>query len=698
MPRTETPSQNALCWQATGICVVLAAMTIGVFGQCVQFNFINFDDDDYVVNNPMVARGLTWQGIGWAFTHFHAANWHPLTWISHMLDCSLYGMEPGGHHLTNVLLHAGSVVALFLVLNRMTGLLWRSAFVAAVFAIHPLRAESVAWVSERKDVLSGLFFMLTIGAYIRYARQRWSPGGYGLVVLLLALGLLCKPILVTAPLILLLLDYWPLQRAKPAWNLVLEKLPLMALCAASCVITLFAQKHAILPFERYPLNARLVEAVLSCKTYLVQMVYPVNLAAFYPIPTHVPFYEKGFSALFLAAISGLAWAKCRTQPWLLVGWLWYLIMLLPVLGIVQVGAQAHADRYTYLPQIGLYIAVTWLAAELSAKWRVKAAAIGSLMAAVVGILMVCAWKQTGYWKNSQTLWKHALACTGDNSLAYVNLGHELYRTGRLQEAIALYHKALQAEPDNAVFHNNLANALRRSGKLDDAIVEYEKAVQCNPRFADAQFNLGKALYLESKQGEAIARFQTALQIDPNFLLARINLGNALLQAGRAEEAIMQLKKVLEIQSNNASIHLNLGVGYLQLGKIEEAKSQYEQALQLEPDDPRIQNNLAWLLAAGPVASLRNGSEAIGLAREADEITRGGDPIILHTLAAAFAQAGDFSNAVETARQAAQLAQAQSNQALASEMESELKLYNAGKPFPFLKQTDLPENRAASHGK
>jgi len=609
-----------------------------------------------------------------------------------MLDCSLYGMEPGGPHLTNVLIHAGTVVALFLVLNRMTGFLWRSAFVAAVFAIHPLRAESVAWISERKDVLSGLFFMLTIGAYIRYARQPWSPGRYGLIVLLLALGLLCKPMLVTAPLILLLLDYWPLQRTKPAWNLALEKLPLMALCAASCVITLYAQKHAISPFERYPLHARLVQAVLSCKIYVAQMVYPVNLAAFYPVSPHDSFFEKAFSALFLAAISGLAWAERRTRPWLLMGWLWYLIMLLPVVGIVQVGSQAHADRYTYLPQIGLYIAITWLAAELSAKWHLKAAAIGSVMAAVVGILMFCAWKQTSYWKNSETLWKHALTCTGDNSLACVNLGHELYRTGRLQEAIVLYHNALQAEPDNAEFHNNLANALRRSGKLADAIAEYQKAVQCNPAFADAQFNLGKALDLEGKEGDAIARFQTALQIDPNFLLARINLGNTLLQAGRAREAIPQLKKVLEIQSNDASIHLNLGVGYLQLGKIEAAKSQYEQALQLDPDDPRIQNDLAWLLAAGPVASLRNGREAVGLAREADEITGGDDPIILHTLAAALAQAEDFSNAVESAQQAEQLAQAQSNQALATEVESELKLYHAGKPLPFPKPTNSPANQ------
>jgi tetratricopeptide (TPR) repeat protein len=319
---------------------------------------------------------------------------------------------------------------------------------------------------------------------------------------------------------------------------------------------------------------------------------------------------------------------------------------------------------------------------------------GGVMVAVVGALMVCAWKQTSYWKNSETLWRHALACTVDNNLAYVNLGHELYTQGRLEEAIALYEAALKNEPNSAEFHNNLANALRESGNMRDAMAEYEKAVQCKPGFADAQFNLGKALALEGKEAEAIARFQTALQIDPNFLLARINLGNTLLQAGRAEEAIPQLKKVLEIQPDNASIHLNLGLCYFQLGKMEEAKSQYEQALQLKPDDPRIQNNLAWLLAAGPAASLRDGKEAVGLAEEANEMTGGENPIILHTLAAAFAQTGDFSNAVETAQQATKLAKAQSNQALTSQLQDELKLYGNGKAFPLLGQTKSSAGSAA----
>ena len=688
MPKNDTPSQNVLRWQMAWFCLALATITMVVFGQCAQFDFINFDDDEYVINNPMVVHGLTFQGIIWAFTHFHAANWHPLTWISHMLDCEMYGLEPGDHHLTNVLIHTATVVVLFLVLQRMTGAAWGSAFVAAVFAIHPLRAESVAWVSERKDVLSGLFFVLTIGAYAGYARRPWSPARYGLVVLLFAVGLLCKPMLVTVPLVFLLLDYWPLQRAKPAWNLILEKLPLLMLSVASCIITIFAQKHAISPFEKYPFDSRLAEAVISYKTYLVQMVYPVNLAAFYPIPLHVSFWEKMFSVFLLAAISVLAWAERRSRPWLLVGWLWYLIMLLPVVGIVQVGSQAHADRYTYLPQIGIYIALTWLASELAAKCRLNQTAIGGLMAGVVGILMLCAWKQASYWKNSESLWRHALAATGNNPLAYVNLGHELYRTGRLDETIALYHKAIQLEPDNAEFHNNLANALRKSGNMDEGVVEYEKAVQLDPGFVDAQFNLGKALNLQGKTAEAITRFQTVLDIDPNFLLARVNLGNALLQEGQAKQAAVQFQRVLAVSPNDADVHLNLGLSLFQMGQIAEARAQYETALQIKPTDPRIQNNLAWLLAACPVASLRDGNQAVELSREADEITGGENPVILHTMAAALAQAGDFSNAVETVMQAVQLAQAQSNQALADQLKSELELYKEGKPFPVLENRSV----------
>ena len=361
MSDTEMPSQSALRWRAPAVCLVLAAITFAVFGQTLTHEFIDFDDNEYVYENPVVARGLTFKGIVWAFAHVHAANWHPLTWLSHELDCQIYGLHPGGHHLTNVLLHTGTVIALFLVLRRMTGALWRSAFVAAVFAIHPLRVESVAWVAERKDVLSGLFFMLTLGAYVRYVENlKFQISNFKFYyigsVVLFALGLMCKPMLVTLPLVLLLLDYWPLQRKESAGGLVMEKLPLLALSAASCAATLLAQHGAIQSTEFYSLPLRFGNALVTCLIYLGQMVWPSGLAAFYPYPLNgPPAWEVALAGILLASLSIVAWGGRRKQPWLLMGWLWYLAMLLPVIGIIQVGMQAHADRYTYLPQIGICV-------------------------------------------------------------------------------------------------------------------------------------------------------------------------------------------------------------------------------------------------------------------------------------------------------------------------------------------------------
>jgi tetratricopeptide (TPR) repeat protein len=678
-PNIEMPSQSSLCWRVPAVCLALAAITFAVFGQTLRHEFIDFDDNEYVYENPVVARGLTLKGIVWAASSFHAANWHPLTWLSHMLDCQLYGLHPGGHHLTNVLLHTGTVIALFLVLRRMTGAFWRSAFVAAVFAIHPLRVESVAWVAERKDVLSGLFFMLTIGAYVCYARRAWSLPRYGLVVLLFAMGLMCKPMLVTLPVVLLLLDYWPLQRVetRKISGLVLEKLPLLALSAAACVATLLAQAGAIQSAEFYSLRPRFGNALVTCLIYLGQMVWPSGLAAFYPFPVKgPPAWEVALTGVLLASLLVAAWGERRKQPWLLMGWLWYLAMLLPVIGVIQVGMQAHADRYTYLPQIGIYMAVTWLAAE----WRFSRVAFGSLMAGVLAVLMVCAWKQTAYWENTETLWNHTLACTKGNIVAHLNLGHDLSKKGRLDEAISFYQKGLQTEPDNAASENNLGNVLCEKGRVDEGIAHYKKALQIKPAFAEAQFNLGKAFRLEGKVDEAIVQFQKALQIKPDFAPALFNLGNTFLQQGKADQAVAQFQRALEINPTNAGIHLNLGLCFSQLGRMDEAILQYEKALQLEPADPKIQNNLAWLLATCPGASLRDGNKAVELARQANELTGGKNPIILHTLAAAFAEAGRFPEAVETAQRALHLAEAQSNPDLAGQLQSEMKLYEAGLPF------------------
>jgi tetratricopeptide (TPR) repeat protein len=625
-------------WRVPAVCLALAAITFAVFGQTLTHEFVAFDDDDYVYNNPVVARGLTFNGILWAFGSIHACNWHPLTWLSHMLDCQLYGLNPAGHHLTNVLLHTATVITLFLVLRQMTGALWRSAFVAAVFAIHPLRVESVAWVAERKDVLSGLFFMLTIGAYVRYARLPWSPVRYGLVMLLFALGLMCKPMLVTLPLVLLLLDYWPLKRAESAGRLVMEKLPLLALSAASSVTTLLAQHEAMHLDGSFSLPLRLGNALVTCMIYLCQMVWPAGLAVYYAYPhSGLPQWEFISAGALLAGLSAVAAWQRRTQPWILAGWLWYLVMLLPVIGVIQTGDQAHADRYTYLPQIGIYVAVTWLVAEWGAKRKAVRTGFVGLMTGVVGVLMVCAWKQAAYWKDGETLWTHALSCATGNEVARVNPGNNPNQKGGQYLAI---------------IHYNIGIALRQRGNVDEAIAEYQKALQINPEHAAAHINLGSEFLQKGKADEAIAHFQKALQINPGYGQAHNNLGNAFLQKGNAAEAI----------------------------------GHYQQALELEPDDPWPKNILAWLLATCPEASLRNGAKAVELARQANALTGGENPIILHTLAAAFAEAGRYSEAVETAQHALRLAGEQSKTGLAAQLQSEMKLYQSGRPLHISAQT------------
>ncbi|MGP8200846.1 MAG: tetratricopeptide repeat protein [Limisphaerales bacterium] len=663
-------------WQAPALCLVLAALTFAVFGRTMGFKFVNYDDGNYVYDNPVVSRGLTLKGIVWAFSG-HASNWHPLTWLSHMLDCQLYGLHPGGHHLTNVFLHTATVIVLFLVLRRMTGALWRSAFVAAVFAIHPLRVESVAWVAERKDVLSGLFFMLTLGAYVRYVRLPWSPVRYGLVLVLFALGLMCKPMLVTLPVVLLLLDYWPLQRKASIGRLVLEKLPLLALCAASCVVTLLAQSEAIQENAQLPLPLRLANALAACMVYLGQMVYPSGLAVFYPYPLNgLLAWKVALAGTLLAGLSAVAVWQRRRQPWILVGWLWYLVMLLPVVGVIQVGSQAHADRYTYLPQIGVYLAATWWVAQ----WRLNRAALGILMTGVVGVLMVCAWKQTANWKDSETLWIHALACTTSNDVADLGIGNALDQKGSLQEAMVHYQEALKLNPDNVDARNNLGNDLRQMGRVDEAIAHYQKALQIRPGFAAAHYNLGIALGQKGRVNEAIAQYQEALQINPDYVDAHVNLGSALLQTGRLDEAIEHLQKALQINPCLAKTLNNLGNAFLQKGNEAEAIAQFQQAVRLEPDDPWPKNNLAWLLATSAEAALRNGRKAVELAAQASELAGGKNPIVLHTLAAALAEAGRFSEAVETAQRALHLAESQSNARLAGALQSEIKLYQAGRPF------------------
>jgi len=547
--------------QIPAICLALVAAVFVVFGQVVRFDFINVDDNLYVFKNPQVSAGLTWNGIGWAFTHAHGANWHPLSWLSHMLDCQLYGLRPGGHHFTSVLLHAANAVLLFLVLRRMTGAIWPCVFTAALFAIHPLRVESVAWVAERKDVLSGLFFMLALWTYARYAEAK-TLGSYFLVLLCFAFGLMAKPMLVTLPFVFLLLDYWPLQRFRSSTlsRLIVEKIPLLGLVAASAALTIWAQEqtNSIMATAQLPLPWRFANAAVSYVVYIGQLVFPHRLAAYYPHPFGglAPLTILG-AALALLVATVVAILLRRRFAYLPVGWFWYLGMLIPVIGLIQVGEQSHADRYTYLPQIGLYLIVAWGAGEVlhrwpQGKWIVTTGGVVCLV-----ILAACAWQQTQYWKNSEILWKHTLACTGPNWAAENFFGDYLSDNGRTDEAIAHYRRAVELSPNTAAVRFNLGYALYRNSQLAEAQRQLETAIELNPEMTDARIGLGVVLYLQGKVEPAIRQYQQVLERNPNNTAALSNLGVALESLGRIDEAVAHYRRALEIDPQLADAQRNL---------------------------------------------------------------------------------------------------------------------------------------------
>jgi protein O-mannosyl-transferase len=634
-----------------GICIALAGLTWLVFGQTLWHDFINYDDPRYVYENTKITDGLSISGIAWTFTHIHSMNWHPLTTLSHMLDCQLYGLKAGWHHFTNVLLHSIAALLLFLALQHMTGALWRSVFVAALFAIHPLRVESVAWIAERKDVLSGVFFMLTLLAYLRYVRAP-SLGRYLAVAVGCAFGLMSKPMLVTLPFVLLLLDYWPLNRisdvpcspefmARPSVNarpgrryktaaiwlkLFVEKIPLLALATVSSVVTLFAQKGAVGFTEQLPVMSRINNAAVSYVLYIRQMFWPVKLAVFYPHPENrLAIWEVVLALGTLAAMTALAFALRKTRPYFITGWFWYIGMLVPVIGIVQVGWQGRADRYTYLPEIGLYILITWAVADFTRAWRHQREVLTTSAAIVIAALGWRAWVQTSYWRDSETLFRHALAVTTNNDVAENNLGIVFLRQGKLDEAISLLQAAVDLRPDNSPAHENLAKALLQQGKVADALIHYQK--------------------------------------------------------------------LLELQPDNIEVHNIVGTVLIQQGRIREGVEEWQKVLAIQPDNGNALSNLAWVFATSPDDSLRNGTKAVHLAQEALRISGRRIAIIYRTLAAAYAESGDFSKAIQTAQEGIELASSQGNSGLATELQGNIALYQQQQP---LRDPSLTHGSSESH--
>jgi len=654
------------------VCGVIVLLIGIVFGQTLSYDFVNYDDKTYIYGNPLVSSGLSLHGLLRAFVDTQTNNWHPLTLVSHMIDCQLYDLKPGGHHFTNVFLHTIAAVSLFLWLRNIagkgqSGSDWSSAFVTALFAIHPLRVESVAWIAERKDVLSAVFFFLTLGAYVRYARAR-SLGRYLTMSILFACGLMSKPMLVTTPVVLLLLDYWPLNRGQRTeargqkfnaeiWRkLIVEKLPLFGLSAASSIVAFALQVQSTESVGQLPFGWRLQNALVTYVTYIWQMFWPANLAVFYPHPDdHLALWQVALSALFLIAITWVVFALRRNRPYLLVGWLWYLIMLLPVIGIVEVGLQGHADRYTYLPHVGLYIALTWLTADVARSLRFRKEILASVGIGIVIVLSACAWKQTTYWRNSETLWPRALAVTTDNDVALTNLGTSLMDRGQLDDALSYFQKALAVRSRSehshynlslALIHDSVGNVLARKGRADEAIAHFRQAIEFRPDYPDAHYNLGTVLFRSRDLDGAIAEWRITLSLHPNDPGTNANLGNALVQKGL----------------------------------LWEAATHYEVALRSEPDSPVALNNLAWLLSAGPDDSLRNGAVAVELARNLNRVSKQNNPFFIRTLAAAYAEAGQFDVAIETAQGASELANAQGQHDLAVQIQDETNLYRQHLPF------------------
>ena len=598
--------------------IIIAAFM--AFSQVTHCDFINFDDTDYVTDNSHVQEGLSVEGIIWAFTTGHASNWHPVTWISHMVDVQLFGLSPGWHHLMNLLFHLASTLLLFLVLHRMTKALWQSAFVAALFALHPLHVESVAWVAERKDVLSTFFWMLTMWVYVSYVAR---PGltRYLTLLLCFALGLMAKPMLVTLPFVLLLLDYWPLQRLEPKKlpqevrkplckdkkkgkstpppvkapvqpvdhrplirPLLTEKIPLFVLAVLSSIVTYLVQHHggAVRPLEALPLSARMANAFVSYITYMVKMLWPTNLAVFYPYPTRWPLWQVLGSVLLLIAITVLAIRGAKKRPYAAVGWLWYVGTLVPVIGVVQVGQQALADRYTYIPLVGLFIIVAWAVPELLKKWHYRKETLVALSALCLLCLFLVTWRQVGYWRNSIALYGHALEIAGGSSLIHNNRGMAYVGLGNYPQAIADFNRAIEIDPRYWNAYDNRGLAYIGLGNYPQAIADFNRAIETDPRPETAYNNRGMAYVGLGNYPQAIADFNRAIEIDPGLETAYYNRGLAYIGLGNYPQAIADFDRAIEIDPRFEKAYYNRGLAYIGLGNYPQAIADFDRAIEIDP--------------------------------------------------------------------------------------------------------------------
>ena len=686
------------------VSLFLVLITLIAYWQLPGHDFLRFDDNEFITKNIHVHEGITRESIAWAFSITDYAYWHPLTWLSHILAFQLFGLKASMHLLINLFLHIASTLLLFFVLRWMTGSLWKSAFVAALFALHPLNVESVAWASECKNVLSTFFWMLTMFTYARYAER---PGFYRYLVtfFVFALGLMAKPMLVTLPFALLLLDYWPLCRFKLSqsdgmghgfsksipsvsrWSqvlrLALEKVPFLSLSAVCIYLSSLSGQHLgiVISTASVPMKLRSYNALVSYVSYIKKMVWPHNLAVYYPYPESIPFWKVAGAALFLVCVSILVFRALRSKPYLAVGWLWYIGTLVPAIGLIQAGLwPSIADRFAYVPLIGLFIVIAWGVPDLVARWRYKKIVLATTAIVLLLTFTAATWFQNRYWANNIALFKHSLDVTNDNDVAHQKLGEALAAQGKTDEAVRHYYEALRIKPDLVAAHLNLGVALRTEGKINEAVEHFYMALRTKHDCAEAYYELGVTLEKQGNFDAAVRHYSEALRIKPEFVKGHNNLGIVLARQKKDKEAIFHLYEALRIDSDYADAYYNLGIIYANQRNIEKAILHYKKALHFNPNMAQALYNLSWILASCEDERFRNGEGTVRLAEKLCKITRYNQPLALDALAAAYAETGKFDEAVTIAKKALELALKQGPKELVLELKKRLQLYQKGRSY------------------
>ncbi|MBF0118226.1 MAG: tetratricopeptide repeat protein [Desulfobacterales bacterium] len=572
----------------TILALSLMLLTFVIYFQVKDYDFLNYDDIFYVSENEQVKSGLNIESLKWSFKSTLAGNWHPLTWISHLIVVELFGLDGGFHHLANLCFHILNTGLLFFILTRMTGDIWRSFIVAALFGIHPLHVESVAWISERKDVLSTFFGFISLWCYVRYV-EKPNLNRYLLIILFFIFSLMSKSMLVTLPFILILLDYWPLKRGR---LFIGEKIPFFILSVIFSIISVFAQKssNALGSLQQYPLYGRIANALISYVSYLEKTIWPFFLNPSYPYPNQIPMSEIFLSGFLLIFISLISLKYIKNKPWIAFGWLWYLGTLVPVIGLVQIGMQGMADRYTYIPIIGIFIMICWSINYIKYKF-----AITTITSAIICILMITTWYQKQFWSNNTTYYQYILDINPNDVKAHNNLGVALKNTGLYEKAIWHFYEAIKLNSKHSKAYNNLGLTLFKKGKIDEAIYYYNKSLKLDPNNVNTLSNLGNALRKQKKTEEAIKHYNEALRLNPNSFLVNNNLGNALLEQGKLKEAIYHFNEALKISPSDPSAHNNLANAFFYSGKIAEAIQHYNEALKINPNYIEAKNNLEYVL-------------------------------------------------------------------------------------------------------